>query len=86
MSNIRQLFKSGKKPSAVFRWLFDQQLVRTNHDIVKLLYTEFDDLSESVMPAVMAWNRGTDPERAGLGLSDERLDEILSPLFGRLEL
>lgn len=86
MSGIRELLKSGMKPSAAFRALFEQGTARTNHDIVKLLYMEFDDLSESVMPAVMNWNRGTNPERTGMGLTDDRLDEILLPLFDQLAL
>lgn len=57
--------------------LFDQGHVRSAAELVHLLYTEFDDLSESVMPAVMSWNRGTKPENAAVGLSDERLDEII---------
>jgi hypothetical protein len=75
---IRELMLSGMRPSQAFRHLFDCGAVQSNHDLVHLAYTEFDDLSESVMPAVMAWNRGTKPERAGIGLSDERLDEIIS--------
>ena len=70
----------------IFRGLFQQNIVRTNQDIVRILYTEFDDLSESVMPAIMAWNRGTDPERAGVGLTDEKLDEVLRPLFEQLQI
>lgn len=86
MSDIRELLKSGGKPSLIFRGLFQQNIVRTNQDIVRILYTEFDDLSESVMPAIMAWNRGTDPERAGVGLTDEKLDEVLRPLFEQLQI
>ncbi|WP_157798628.1 hypothetical protein [Dyella ginsengisoli] len=86
MSDIRLLLKSGEKPSSIFRGWFEQDIVRTNHDIVRLLYMELDDLSESAMPAIMAWNRGASPERAGVGLTDERLDEILRPLFDELKI
>lgn len=86
MSDIRVLLKSEEKPSLIFRVWFEQNIVRTNHDIVRLLYMELDDLSESAMPAIMAWNRGTNPEREGVGLTDERLDEILRPLLDQLKI
>jgi hypothetical protein len=75
--SIRELIESGKSPSQAFRHLFEIGAVHSNSDLVDLLYTEFYDLSASVMPAVISWNRGTRPERVGLGLTDARLDEII---------
>jgi len=75
--SIRDLIQSGLSPSQAFRRLFETGIVHSNPELVRLLYTEFEDLSQSVMPAVMAWNRGTNPERAGIGLSDDRLNEII---------
>ena len=68
-------------PSAAFRQLFEQGLVKSNDNLVDLLYAEFEDLPVSVMPTVMNWNRGTNPERAMMGLGDDRLDEILMDLM-----
>ena len=63
---VRELIQSGMSPSQAFRHLFDCGAVQSATDLVDLLYTEFDELSNSVMPAVMSWNRGTKPERAGV--------------------
>ena len=68
---------SGMRPSQVFRRLLQQGVANSAPDIVNLLYEEFDDLSPSAMPAVMSWNRRTNADRAGTGISDDRLDEIL---------
>ena len=75
--SIRALLASGGTPSQAFRQLFEDGVVRSGPELVRFLYTEFDGLSELVMPAVMAWNRGTKPENIGKGLTDDRLNEII---------
>lgn len=81
MISIRQLLSSGMRPSQAFRYLLQHGAATSAPDIVNLLYEEFEDLSSSVMPAVMNWNRGTKPELVGKGLNDDRLDEILLDLM-----
>jgi hypothetical protein len=81
MISIRQLLNSGMRPSQAFRYLLQHGAATSASDIVNLLYEEFEDLSSSVMPAVMNWNRGARPELAEKGLSDDRLDEILLDLM-----
>jgi hypothetical protein len=81
MISIRQLLSAGMRPSQAFRYLLQHGVVRSTPDIVNLLHEEFEDLSISVMPAVMNWNRGTKPELVGKGLSDDQLDVILLDLM-----
>jgi len=74
---VFEILAAGLAPSEAFRKLFERGYVSTAPALVHLLYTELPDLSESVMPAVMAWNRGTRADRAGIRLTDDRLDEII---------
>jgi len=75
VSEVRSLIKSGMMPSEVFRLLIEQGEVSSNADISKLLDEEIDGLPSFVMTAVINWNRGVNPEREGVGLPDERLNE-----------
>ncbi len=75
ISIISQL-KLGRMPSEIFRNMFEAGTVTSNSELVDFIIRESEELGVAVGPSVMSWNRGTKPERIGIGLTDSRFDEV----------
>jgi len=82
MSSLLELLKSGATPSRAFKLLIERGLANSNSELADLLYREVEGATPSVMIAVINWNRRENAAGASIGLSDERLDEVLMDLLG----
>jgi hypothetical protein len=71
------MLRSGMRPSEAFGALLDSGEIGTKVELVDALYEEFHGLSSSVQPAVMSWSRSEKAIKQGIGLTDDRFDEIV---------
>ena len=65
----------------VFRSLFEAEIVKTNSELIELMFETFEEFPSSAAIAIINWNRGKKTKSSRIGLSDERLDEALNDVW-----
>ena len=81
MSSIKEALKDNANASEVFRALIAAEVVKSNSELIDLLFTEYESFPSSAAIAIINWNRGTNPKNARIGLDDGRLNEILNDVW-----
>ncbi|MGO4223651.1 hypothetical protein AB4Y64_17590 [Lysobacter sp. TAF61] len=77
MTDIKSLVVLHGSHSKAFRALFSSGDVKTNLELIDLLSRECADFPDSAAITIVSWNRGTRPDRVGIGITDDMLDRIL---------